>query len=676
MRRLLLLVAYAGAGCSVPDGEWFGRVPAPDPTHLRYCNMGEPEYLDPSLAQATNDLKIVYELFDGLTSYDDKGLPRPSLAERWEISPDFRHFRFFLRHDARWSNGRPIVADDFVYSMARVLHPLTASRHAEALWRIKHGKDYTAGRARRVLADAPPFRAGDAVRILEEGAPDTNLRRTRAPLPLRAAPDAAATVWATAPAGADLTVVEARGGWLYLFYPEGDGLYAWAPADALDAPNAERRYQVQSLDDDRRGAVAGRDLLQVPEILGIRAPTPDLLEIDTEGPVPFFLDLTLHTAFRPVPREAVSRWPRDWVRPERIVTSGPFHLDVWRMRDRIETSRSATFWGHAGVRLARLTFLSMGNQAAIANVYYQGGCDAVMANSVPNSMIPVLTGRRDYHRAPMLSIYTYLVQVQRFPNVHFRRALAHALDRTALPSFLKGGQIPTESYTPGRPIRELSDDELAQCGATRDQPGMVLFIAPGLCYLPPIGPRFDLAAAAREMEIARAELGERFPRSLSIKFNSGVEQHKTIAEWVQRQWEDAFGIEVRLQAQDWNSVLKATVGHDFDVARITWNGNLPDPEGEFLNVFKCASPDNRTGFCDPEVERLYAAAEATFDRAERLRLVRRVEQIIIDAAPVIPMYVYTQHVLIKPYVHGLAVTFNDHQSFRDVWIEAERAINK
>src|SRR5262249_7906047 len=326
---------------------------------------GEPEYLDPALAEATNDLKIVYELFDGLTTFDAHGLPRPSLAERWEIAPDLRHFRFFLRRDARWSNGRPLVADDFVYSIARVVHPLTGSRHAETMWKIKHGRADRGGRAKLVLADAPPFRAGDAVETTEDGAPDPNLRRARAALPLRAAPDDAAEVWATVAAGTELTVVEARSGWLYLYWAEGDGLYAWARADALAAPHGERPYSVRSLDDDRRGVVAGRDLLLVPEILGVRAPAPDVVDIETEGPVPYFLDLTLQESFRPSPREAVSRRPRTWVRPETIVTSGPFHLRAWRMRDRIELERSATFWGRGGVRLGRLTFLSMGNQAAI-----------------------------------------------------------------------------------------------------------------------------------------------------------------------------------------------------------------------------------------------------------------------------------------------------------------------
>jgi ABC-type oligopeptide transport system substrate-binding subunit len=465
-------------------------------------------------------------------------------------------------------------------------------------------------------------------------------------------------------------VVETRPGWLYLYSPEGDGVYAWAHADApeLVAPHAGRAYAVRSLDDDRRGTVSGRDLLLVPEVLGVRAPAPDVVDIETEGPVPYFLDLTLHGALRPTPREAVSRRPRDWVRPEHIVTSGPFHLHDWRMRDRIELVRSPTFWGRDGVRLDRLTFYSMGNQAAIVNVYYQGGCDAVMSNTIPNSMLRVVAGRKDHVRAPMLSVYTYVINTRRFPSAHFRRALSAALDRAELAALLKGGQIPTEAYVPGRPIAELGDDELEKCHVARADPGVALFVAPSLCYVPPREIGFDPTAAAAEMALARAELGDRFPRALTIKINGGVEQHKTIAEWAQRKWEQAFGLDVRIEAQEWNTFLAATTSHDFDVARVTWQGNFPDPEGEFLNIFKCRSPDNRGLYCNPTFDALIADAERIADRAERLRVVRRAEEAMIADAPVIPLYVYTQHVLVKPYVRGLAVNPTDHQSFRDVAI--------
>jgi oligopeptide transport system substrate-binding protein len=416
----------------------------------------------------------------------------------------------------------------------------------------------------------------------------------------------------------------------------------------------------------------------LPEVLGVHAPDPHTLVLETEGPVPVLLDLTLSRAFRPVPREAVSRWPKRWVRPEHIVTSGPFHLTFWRERDRFEFVRSPTFWDAARVRLEKVTIYSMSEQSANVNVYYQGGCDSVVANSIPPSMLPVLSGgdgrpaRKDYQRAAFLATYFYLVNVERYPSVHLRRALAHALDRSRLPYLLKGGQIPALSVTPGTPIAELGDDELALCGVTRGTPGVAMIIETGkLCYVPPPGPAFDPVAARRELELARAELGDRFPRTLTIRFNSGFEQHKTIAEWVQSEWQRVLGVDIELETLEWKTYLKATLVRDYDVARFGVNGNFADPESEFMPQFKCGSPDNRTGFCSAEFDRLLAEAATRGDRGERLALVRQAEAVLSDALPVLPLYVYTQHVLTKPYVRDLFINLTDHQSLRETWIDPD-----
>jgi oligopeptide transport system substrate-binding protein len=709
MTAMTAMIASISIACSIsrPDGATFGRVSVPDPTHFTWCNSDEPEYLDPGLAQATNDLKVVEELFDGLTTYDRNALATPSLATSWSMSPDRTRFTFHLRGDARWSNGRPLVAADFVYSWARVLHPFTASRNADTLWRLRHGRAYSAGTARLVLADAPPFHAGDAVRIDDPGRGGgegdrnagadadggSNLRRGRAGAQVPLWPDAhrpqpggagagvatGSQPWAVASPGADLTIIETTPdrAWAYLYTPavtsgEEGGGFGWAPLADLEEPNRDRRYPVVSLDDDRRGTVRGHDLLMVPEVLGVSAPDDRTLVVELENPVPYFLDVTLQRTLRPVPREAVSRWPRRWTRPEHIVTSGPFHLVAWRQRDKLELRRSTTFWGRDRVRLERVTVLSMNDQAANANVYYQGGCDALVANNIPASYLPALAGRSDHVTAAQLGIYVYMINVKRFGNVHFRRALSHALDRSRLPILLRGGQIPTEAYVPGKPIAQLGEDELRLCGVTRDAPGVALQVVKDeLCYVPPLGPRYDPAAARREMDQARRELGAAFPAKINLRFNTGVEQHKTVAEWLQAEWGAQLGLTVELEAQDWKTYLKATADHEYDLAKMTWNGNFPDPEAEFLEVFRCGSADNRPGFCDPEFERLYAEAEKEGDRARRLAIIRRAEALMIDQVPIVPLYVYTQHVLIKPYVRDLFVNLTDHQSLRETWIQPQ-----
>src|SRR5688572_12398357 len=80
-----LIAATVAAGCGLPDGDYFGRMPDRiEPGHLRFCNSGEPEGLDPAATSSTTAMKPVYLLFDGLTDFDAQGFPEPSLATHWD----------------------------------------------------------------------------------------------------------------------------------------------------------------------------------------------------------------------------------------------------------------------------------------------------------------------------------------------------------------------------------------------------------------------------------------------------------------------------------------------------------------------------------------------------------------------------------------------------------------
>jgi len=85
-------------------------------------------------------------LYEGLTEYDPKTLaPIPAVAERWESNTELTEFTFYLRKNARWSNGDPITAQDFVYSLRRGLNPATASRTSYMAYAIVNAQGYNEG---------------------------------------------------------------------------------------------------------------------------------------------------------------------------------------------------------------------------------------------------------------------------------------------------------------------------------------------------------------------------------------------------------------------------------------------------------------------------------------------------------------------------------------------------
>ncbi len=131
----------------------------PDPSvldevqQLQRDNGQEPQTLDPHLAEGLPSAHILRDLFEGLTAESPEGRIIPGAAIRWNISADGKTYTFYLRRDARWSNGDPVTAEDFVYGLRRSADPATASRYAAVLLPIENAAEVLAG-------DLPPAELG------------------------------------------------------------------------------------------------------------------------------------------------------------------------------------------------------------------------------------------------------------------------------------------------------------------------------------------------------------------------------------------------------------------------------------------------------------------------------------------------------------------------------------
>jgi oligopeptide transport system substrate-binding protein len=137
-RLIVVFITLALCGC--------GRLG--DRADLVCLNGSECEVLDPPLVTAQATSRVVYAVFEGLTAFNSKGEAEAGVAERWDISPDGLHYTFHLRHDARWSNGEPLTAEDFLYSWRRALLPETASEYAYQLYYVRGAKPFSEGKTK------------------------------------------------------------------------------------------------------------------------------------------------------------------------------------------------------------------------------------------------------------------------------------------------------------------------------------------------------------------------------------------------------------------------------------------------------------------------------------------------------------------------------------------------
>lgn len=108
----------------------------------------EPASLDPAKAVGLPEIQVIRDLFEGLVNQDAKGNLVPGVATRWQ-SNDNRVWTFTLRDNARWSDGTPVTAEDFVYSWQRLVDPKTTSPFAwfAALAGIANAQNIIDGKA-------------------------------------------------------------------------------------------------------------------------------------------------------------------------------------------------------------------------------------------------------------------------------------------------------------------------------------------------------------------------------------------------------------------------------------------------------------------------------------------------------------------------------------------------
>ncbi|MEZ9049026.1 MULTISPECIES: ABC transporter substrate-binding protein [unclassified Vibrio] len=110
-------------------------------------NGTEVATIDPHKSQGVPESHVIRDLLEGLVNQDGEGNTIPGVAESWETT-DNKTFTFHLRKDAKWSNGDPVTAEDFVYSWQRAVDPATASPYAWYMeyTKMANAKDIVAGK--------------------------------------------------------------------------------------------------------------------------------------------------------------------------------------------------------------------------------------------------------------------------------------------------------------------------------------------------------------------------------------------------------------------------------------------------------------------------------------------------------------------------------------------------
>jgi oligopeptide transport system substrate-binding protein len=634
-----LITAFLVSSCSTSaSSRYFGQTAPPKDNILRYVTGGEPETLDPPVSNSQPDSRIYIALFDGLVEYDPKTMePIPALAESWELNNDGTEYLFHLRHNGRFSNGDPITANDFVWTIRRNFSPELASRNASLGYYIKYSEAYNAGLSF--------VRGADGQFLLKKD-------------------------FTEGPSTAPPAVHDTLGGdsefHRFLDSPE-----------RLTVPSAEKaRNELLASDPKLKAAVQGKELVPVrAEDIGLEAVDDYTLRIKLYQPAPYFLGLLAHQFFRVIPPKVVQQYGDQWARAEHIVTSGAFKVAEHKPYDVLRVERNPYYWDAANVHLDGIEFYPLDESTTMMNLYKAGRVDALYNHTVPAAWWEVVRQYKDeYLLTPEVATEFYVVNVKKPPmdNVKVRQAFALAIDRDALSLFRKTIK-PLVDMTPEgifpkyeQARQKVYTEELKKIGSSLEKWKARKF--------DPEEARKLLAEAGYPVQKSGDGWAcPSFPvEQVQLTYNT-AESNKAVAEFVQAQWKQNLGITVTLQNMEFRTFLPLMNKVQYNgFARRGWVGDYMDPY-TFLSLYYSRNNEGGTGWWDPKYDKMLDDANNTIDEMERFEKLARAEFYISQQQIVIPLATNGTSWMKKPYVKGMYPNPGTQIPWKFVYIERDPA---
>ncbi len=485
-------------------------------TVLHRGNIADPATLDPHHTTATYEANVLHDLLEGLVMHDAAGTVVPGAAERWEISADGLTYTFHIRDDARWSNGDPVAAGDFAFSLRRILAPETGAQYANVLFPIKNAESVNTG-------------------------------------------------------------------------------------DAM------------------------------PETLGVEAVDDKTLRITLETATPYFLELLTHQTGLPVHPASVAAHGEHFVRPENMVTNGPYTLAEFVPLSHIKAERNDHYWGNANVQVDTVYYYPIGDSVEALRRFQAGELHVNI--DAPQDKVRWLqeTMPTEFKASPRLGTFYLAVDLRNeaLADPRVRRALSMAIDREDLvENVTASGQVPAYSFVPpgtggyGEP-------------AFADYAGLAM------------ADRLEEAAAL----LAEAGIDPAHPLDLELRFpaTSNIAQ---VASAIADMWAP-LGVTATPAGEGVAAHFDYLSGDGaFDVAIAGWIGDYNDAQNFLFMVESDNTGFNYGRYDNAEYDALMDKAAATVELEERASVLRQAEDLFMRDLPFIPVYHYVNLELVSDSIEG------------------------
>ncbi|MBS0615164.1 MAG: peptide ABC transporter substrate-binding protein [Verrucomicrobia bacterium] len=365
---------------------------------------------------------------------------------------------------------------------------------------------------------------------------------------------------------------------------------------------------------------AKEGLISIEEV-GIRAVDEKTLLVELAFPAPYFLDLVAHPMYSPVNHRVDQRhpgWP--YQVKKQYPCNGPFEIEIHHPQQGYKFVKNPFYWDASNIALDQIVLMKGTTDEAIEMLHkneldwvgsplgYLGSQVAAAADEKVMEWPDggVLWAALNNHRFP-------------FNNLKIRKAMAMALDRSALSSAVASTIKPADSVFP-------LHHRLTSCSIPTDRALAKQLFEEGL----------------KECNL---ELSQ-FP-PITITYAEGRMTNKHVANVLKKQWEETFNIQCRLDNVVWGVLFQKAMRRECDIILTLWLSWFDDPIYT-LNAFRFASEDsNFSNWEHPDYQELLAKADKEVDSVQRKAYLAEAEKFIIDQVPVVPLFYSSYQSLMK-----------------------------
>jgi oligopeptide transport system substrate-binding protein len=369
--------------------------------------------------------------------------------------------------------------------------------------------------------------------------------------------------------------------------------------------------------------------------LGVRAEGDRVLRVELVRPVAYFDKLMMIWSFRPIREDFYNAMGgRYGAEADTLLYNGPFMITRWVHGAELRMEKNPHYWAKDRVKVKVLNFAYFTRDPnTLVNLYKDGKIAVAGLNQENLDDAMVQRWRINPFQQGAL-FYLQFNQREGRPtaNRNLRRAIQLVID----PDELVYRVIRTPGNLPGRSLFPVWLDGVE--GKFRVE-------------YPVRRVARDPVEARRLLALAKRELGvERLP-PLTLLTDDGALGDKQ-SEYFQELFRRELGLEIRIDQQIFKQRLAKMDSGDFDIVTAGWNPVYPDPM-TLADLLTSWNPNNNGRYRNPELDRMVVIAQTSSDARERMDAFGRIQEIVIEDAPIVPTYEAGSVYVVDPRLRGL-----------------------